>query len=279
MVRDNIENKQIVEEYKKRFAQILEFTMGDSNVVAEDGEEQPEGEEAMPQDGGAEGEMPMGDPNAMPQQDTNMGGDPSMMGNPNAMGGDPNMMDPNAGAAEDVAGGFNPQGAEGGMQDPNMMGDPNAMGGDTSMMQPDDEVVDITDLTDAQEATQEEISQFDEKFAKAISAIKSLESLIKQNDSKIEDLETEFKKRNPTPMEKMNNRRTISYPFNVSPEDYWKEKEAEGVYSTEDDNNGKDSEEYTITAGDINNNNNWKDISDSLDDFMYNQTLSNLLKF
>ena len=276
MVRDNIENKQIVEEYKKRFAQILEFTMGDSNVVAEDGEEQPEGEEAMPQDGGAEG---MGDPNAMPQQDTNMGGDPSMIGDPNAMGGDPNMMDPNAGAAEDVAGGFNPQGAEGGMQDPNMMGDPNAMGGDTSMMQPDDEVVDITDLTDAQEATQEEISQFDEKFAKAISAIKSLESLIKQNDSKIEDLETEFKKRNPTPMEKMNNRRTISYPFNVSPEDYWKEKEAEGVYSTEDDNNGKDSEEYTITAGDINNNNNWKDISDSLDDFMYNQTLSNLLKF
>lgn len=279
MVRDNIENKQIVEEYKKRFAQILEFTMGNSNVVTEDGEEQPEGEEAMPQDGGAEGEMPMGDTNDMPQQDTNMGGDPSMMGDPNAMGGDPNMMDPNAGAAEDVAGGFNPQGAEGGMQDPNMMGDPNAMGGDTSMMQPDDEVVDITDLTDAQEATQEEISQFDEKFAKAISAIKSLESLIKQNDSKIEDLETEFKKRNPTPMEKMNNRRTISYPFNVSPEDYWKEKEAEGVYSTEDDNNGKDSEEYTITAGDINNNNNWKDISDSLDDFMYNQTLSNLLKF
>lgn len=273
MVRDNIENKQIVEEYKKRFAQILEFTMGNSNVVTEDDEEQPEGEDAMPQDGGAEGEMPMGDPNAMPQQDPNMGGDP------NAMGGDPNMMDPNAGAAEDVAGGFNPQGAEGGMQDPNMMGDPNAMGGDTSMMQPDDEVVDITDLTDAQEATQEEISQFDEKFAKAISAIKSLESLIKQNDSKIEDLETEFKKRNPTPMEKMNNRRTISYPFNVSPEDYWKEKEAEGVYSTEDDNNGKDSEEYTITAGDINNNNNWKDISDSLDDFMYNQTLSNLLKF
>lgn len=273
MVRKDIEKKQIVEEYKKRFAQILEFTMGrSSDVVTEDDEETPQdGQEDAPTDSAdmQGGDMMGGDPNAMPQDDPNMGG----MEDPNAMGDDTNIMDPNAGAAEDVAGGFNPQGAEGDMQGPNMMGD------DTSMMQPDDEVVDITDLTDAQEATQEEISQFDEKFTKAISAIKSLEDLIKQNDSKIDALETELKKRNPTPMEKMNNRRTISYPFNVSPEDYWKEKESEGVYSTEDDNNGKDSEEYTITAGDINNGNNWKTISDSLDNFMYNQTLDNLLKF
>ena len=270
MVRDNLNEKQIVEDYKKRFAQILEFTFHKSDRMDEEGEEQPE---ADPQAGLPDGGMEGGDPNAMPQ-DPNMGGDPNMMGDDPNMGGDPNMMgdDPNMGGTEDVAGGFAPPG-------PNMDGDPNMMGDDPNAMQPDDEVVDITELTDAQEATQEEIEQFDEKFSKAISAIKSLEDLIKQNDSKIDALEVELKKRNPTPMEKMNNRRTISYPFNVSPEDYWEEKEAEGRYSTADDKNGKDSEQYTVTAGEINNANDWKSISDTLGkDFMFHQTLDKLLK-
>ena len=265
MVRDNLNEKQIVEDYKKRFAQILEFVVGEDYKINEEGEEQPEADpQAGLPDGGMEGGEDMGaaggDPNAMPQ-------DPNMGGDPNAMPQDPNM-----GGAEDVASGFAPQ-------DPNMGGDPNMMGGEGDTMQPDDEVVDITELTDAQEATQEEIEQFDEKFSKAILAIKSLEDLIKQNDSKIDALEDELKKRNPTPMEKMNNRRTISYPFNVSPEDYWEEKEAEGRYSTADDKNGKDSEQYTVTAGEINNANDWKSISDTLGkDFMFHQTLDKLLK-
>ena len=267
MGKNSEKNKLIVEQYKKRFAQIMEYTLNRSDVMTEDDEEIPQDAQGdMPMDGA---DMQGGDPNAMPQGDPNMDG----MEDPNAMGGDPNMMDPNAGAAEDVAGGFNPQGAEGDMQDPNMMG------GDTSMMQPDDEVVDITELTDSQEETQEEIEQMDSKFAKAIEAIKSLENLIKSNDKKIEDLESELKRRNPTPMEKMGNRAANSYPFNVSPNEYWKEKESEGVYSTEDDKNGKESEQYNITAGDINNATDWKNISDTLSkDFLYNQTLEKLLK-
>ena len=219
MVRDNLDKNVIVEEYKKRFAQILEFTMAHGgNVVDEADDEQKEDNAEMPEEVEGGEEMP---------QDVDMNPQ-SEMGDMQQDGA--NMPMDNDG--EDVAGGFNPQ-VDNDMEQ-----------NDMSMMHPEDEVVDITELTDAQEETQEEIEQFDEKFARAINAIKSLEDLIKKNDSKIEDLEVELKKRNPTPMEKMNNRRTISYPFNVSPEDYWKEKESEGVYSTEDDNNGKDSEEY-----------------------------------
>lgn len=200
------------------------------------------------------------------------------------MGGDPNaMQDPNAqGGEEDLTSGFNPEGGD--MQDPNMMGgDPNAIGG-VDTMQPDDEVVDITELTDAQEATQEELESFDSKFTKAIKAIEKIEAMINTNNKniadKISEIESEMKRRNPTPMEKLSNRAANSYPFNVSPKEYWDEKEKNSNYSADDDNNGKGQEQYTITVGDINNANDWKTISDSLDDdLLYNQTLNNILKY
>ena len=252
MAFHNTYNKElVVEEYKKRFQQILEYTSaGGFDLSEADDEqaadEQPMGGEQMPDMGG---EQPMG-------------GD---MQAPNMMGGDPNAMG-------------------GDMQDPNMMGgDPNAMGG-MDTMQPDDEVVDITELTDAQEATQEELESFDSKFTKAIKAIEKIEAMINTNNKniadKISEIEAEMKKRNPTPMEKLSNRAANSYPFNVSPKEYWDEKEKNSNYSADDDNNGRDQEQYTITVGDINNANDWKTISDSLDDdLLYNQTLNNILKF
>jgi hypothetical protein len=281
MAFHNTYNKErVVEEYKKRFQQILEYTSAGGFDLSEADDEQAE-------------EQPMeGDPNAMGgEQMPDMGGeqpmggdmqDPNMMGgDPNAMGGD--MQDPNAqGGGEDLTSGFNPEGGD--MQDPNMMGGgPNAMGG-MDTMQPDDEVVDITELTDAQEATQEELESFDSKFTKAIKAIEKIEAMINTNNKniadKISEIEVEMKKRNPTPMEKLSNRAANSYPFNVSPKEYWDEKEKNSNYSADDDNNGKGQEQYTITVGDINNANDWKTISDSLDDdLLYNQTLNNILKF
>lgn len=272
MKKNSKKNQLIVEEYKKRFAQIMEYTLGRGDVMTEDGEDAPQ--EEMPMDDGMGDDMGM-DPNA-PQDPNMMGGDPNGAPQDPNMGGDMGMGDPNMGGdpSVDVAGGFNPQmGGEEGMGDPNMMGD------ETSMMQPDDEVVDITDLTDAQEETKEEMEQFDSKFTKAIEAIKSLETMIKANDDKIDALQSELKKRNPTPMEKMSNRAANSYPFNVSPNEYWSEKEKNSNYSTEDDKNGKESEQYDITVGDVNNATDWKNISDTLSsDFMYNQTLEKLLK-
>lgn len=253
-------NQLIVEHYKKRFAQIMEYTMrGASDVMTEDGEDTPENN------------TPMGDDNGEMPQNNDMETMTPDMGNGNTppeeipQGDNMNMNQDDMG--DDITGGFNPQGV-----DDNMGGD------DTSMMQPDDEVVDITDLTDAQEETQEEIEQFDSKFAKAIEAIKSLENMIKTNDEKIDALQDEIKRRNPTPIEKMSNRASNSYPFNISPNEYWSEKEKTSNYSTEDDNNGKNQEQYTITNADINNMSDWKSISDTLsNDFIYNQTLEKLL--
>ena len=280
MAFHNTYNKElVVEEYKKRFQQILEYTSAGGFDLSEADDEQ------------AADEQPMGDDSMGGEQMPDMGGeqpmggdmqDPNMMGgDPNAMGGD--MQDPNAqGGGEDLTSGFNPEGGD--MQDPNMMGgDPNAMGG-MDTMQPDDEVVDITELTDAQEATQEELESFDSKFAKAIKAIEKIEAMINTNNKniadKISEIEVEMKKRNPTPMEKLSNRAANSYPFNVSPKEYWDEKEKNSNYSADDDNNGKGQEQYTITVGDINNANDWKTISDSLDDdLLYNQTLNNILKY
>jgi len=279
MAFHNTYNKElVVEEYKKRFQQILEYTSAGGFDLSEADDEQTE-------------EQPTeGDPNAMGgEQMPDMGGGPNAMGEPgmqdsNIMGGDPNaMQDPNAqGGEEDLTSGFNPEGGD--MQDPNMMGgDPNAIGG-VDTMQPDDEVVDITELTDAQEATQEELESFDSKFTKAIKAIEKIEAMINTNNKniadKISEIESEMKRRNPTPMEKLSNRAANSYPFNVSPKEYWDEKEKNSNYSADDDNNGKGQEQYTITVGDINNANDWKTISDSLDDdLLYNQTLNNILKY
>lgn len=281
MAFHNTYNKErIVEEYKKRFKQILEYSSANDlnfDMVSEADDEPTEG-----------GEDPMGEPPMDGGQMPDMGGEqmPDMGGDPNAMAGDPNMTGGDPYATDgDLTGGFNPEGSD--TQDPSMMGgDPNAMAGDMGMdtMQPDDEVVDITELTDAQEATQEELESFDSKFTKAIKAIEKIESMINTNNKniadKISEIENEMKRRNPTPMEKLSNRAANSYPFNVSPKEYWDEKEKTSNYSTDNDNNGKDQEQYTITVGDLNNATDWKNISDSLDDnLLYNQTLNNILKF
>lgn len=252
-----IRSEMIVEDYKKRFSQILEYTFPTNAVLSEDDEEEqmPEGDAEMG------GEEQMGDEVPMDQNAPMNNQDMPMDDNAQEM---PQDASANMEGAEDLTSGFAPEEEQGGM--------------DT--MQPDDEVVDITDLTDAQEETQEDIEQFGDAFKKAFKVIQSLEDMVNSTSAKIDNLEQELKKRNPTQMEKMSNRTAISYPFNVSPQEYWDEKEKNSNYSTEDDKNGKDSEEYTITVGDIANAKDWKNISDSLnDDFLHNQTLSSILKF
>lgn len=274
MKKDIYNDKVLVEAYKKRFAQILEYTMPNSNILGEDDEETP--------DAGMEGdEMPMNqmdngasDEGGMDQSIDNnqmMGAEMPQDGNDAQMDGGEMPMDQMGGEMSqegDLTSGFNPE-----MAANDNMGD----NGDISQMQPDDEVIDITDLTDAQEETQEELDAFDKKFVKAIEAINGIEKMLKTNDDKIEALSAEIKKRNPTPKEKMSNRAAISYPFNVSPEDYWEDKEKNSNYSTEDDQTKK---EFVIKQSDIDNARDWKNISDSMnDDFMYNQTLNKILNF
>ena len=248
------------------------------NGVDEDGEEDPNAAPAP--DAAAPGGDPAamggdpaamgGDPNAAPGGDpAAMGGDPAAMGGgPAAMGGDPNAA---AGGATPPEG-FNPQGEFGPTGDP-------APAGELDQPAPDDDVIDISDFTDSQEKMEDDIDKIDGKFAKVMKAIGAFEELLRSNDEKIEDLKAEFERRNPTQVEKLGIQQANSYPFNVNPNEYWKEKEATSNYSTEPDDNGKEQGQYVITADDVNGDVNWKGIYDSLnDDFLYHQTLDKIVR-
>ena len=131
------------------------------------------------------------------------------------------------------------------------------------MVGPDDEVVDITELTDAQDETNNKVKKLGFNLDKTFKQLEDFEKLINSTNEKIGELQREFEKRNPTQEEKLSARAAISYPFNVSPEDYWKEKEKTSNYSIDDDENGKEQQQYTITTKDIADTD-WKSISDSM---------------
>ena len=274
-----------------------EFVLMPQNTTLEaddnpdDGAPAPSGDTAM---GGAPapgGDLSMGGAPA-PGGDSGMGGDtgmggapapggdPSMGGAP-APGGDPGMGgDTGMGDAQQGPEGFNPQGPDPAMGgDPSMDGDISADSFDTQ--QPGDEVLDVTELTDKQDEIEKEIHSVGGKFEEVLKAIGSFEELLRSNDEKIENLKAEIERRNPTQIEKLGNRKNLSYPFNVTPEEYWDNKESTSNYSTEDDDNGKEQGQYVITANDVNGDTNWHEIAKSLDDkdFLYNQTLDKLLKF
>ena len=223
------------------------------------------------------GGAPM-DPNAASGADMGTGAPMD----PNAAPGADAPMDPNAapdaGTGDEEAAappqGFNPQPAAGGDIS---AADFDAAGGD--MQQPGDEVLDVTELTDKQEDIEKEVSEIGGKFDKVMKALGAFEELVRANNEKIEDLKAEYERRNPTQVEKLSMQTAKSYPFNVTPEEFWKEKEATSNYSTEDDDNGKEQGQYQITANDVAGATDWKAISDSLDDydFMYNQTLAKVM--
>jgi len=261
---------EILSEDIKRYQQILEY-VNLSGHLEEEGED-PNADPNAGGDPAAMGGAPGGDPNAMGGDPNAMGGDPNAaggdpnaMGDPNAAGGDPNAMgDPNAqgGGVE----GFDPQ------EDPNAAGgDPNAMGGDPNAMDaeqpgPDDNVIEIDDLTNAQDETNQAVMDLNDKFEKLLGVVDKFERFIDKNDSEIASLKQELEKRNPTPIEKLD-LRTVndSYPFNVKPNDYWKEKEETSNYRVGGDNM-EVADQYDLHQSDVDDVSSWKEIADSLDD-------------
>ena len=246
-------------EAHKHFMRMAEG-FGYSSMVQEEGDE-----DEMQQPNNAMG----GDPNAM-------GGAPDMGGNPNAMGGDPNAMggapdmggDPNAmGGAPDMGGDPNAMGGA-----PDMGGDPNAMGGapdmggDTMPPMEDEEpspeddpsLVDVEDITKAQEKTKDKVNsvgrdvvKVDKRLDSLMAAIDKMEAMIDANNQHIDDLNREFQKRNPTEVERLNLRSLDSYPFNVRPTDYWRDKGINSNYTAYFNNNEPTTHEYTITNDDV----------------------------
>ena len=263
-MKKELEKKNIMEA-RKRFQKLYEYSFYESNMNEADDEE---GAEDDPMAGGAEG-----------------GADPMMGGADPMAGGAEGDADPMAGDADPMV-----DGAEGDVSDPmagmegQLEGSMDAeMGADPMAGGEDEEVIDVDDLTNAQEKTYDKMSDLSKKFDKLLSVIDKFEEVIAMNDEKIDTLEAnikaELEKRNPTAIEKLNLRsQNDSQPFNVSPTDFWKEKEATSNYRIGDDMEDE-APQYKIMQGDIDEVGNWRSISQSLDTGDFNQTLKQILNF
>ena len=144
--------------------------------------------------------------------------------------------------------------AEGGTPAPDAGMNPD-MG--TEPMQPEDEVIDVDELTDSQEETEEKVDNIsvtmEKGFEKLLNVVSRLDQMIDASTANMEQIKQEIEKRNPTPIEKLNMRAANdSYPFNVSPDEYWKQKEATSNYRIGGEDE-PDAAQYTITQGDIDN--------------------------
>lgn len=269
MKKEILENKILRENYES-FRRLVEYTnAGPSGVMAEAGDEnQPDpmdGPDPSMGGGAPAGPDPMagGDPSMGGGMDAGMGGDPGMMGGdpsmggapagPDAMGGDPSM----GGGEAQPPQGFSPQGGEQEQLGATPETDPN---------QEEEEVIDVDDLTNSQEETEKKIDALSDKFERLIGMLDGFEKQIDSSNERMETLKAEIEKRNPTPVEKMSLRAKNSYPFNITPDEYWKDKEATSNYSPDDDNNGADDPVYQITKDDIDNISDWNQIYKSLDD-------------
>jgi hypothetical protein len=166
--------------------------------------------------------------------------------------------------------GFEPQGQI--EQDPNMSQAP------IDSVE-NEEVIDVDELTDSQEDTEKKVDALTSKFDKLFQMIGSFEEKIKQSDENINALKQEIEKRNPTQIEKMSMRSKGGYPFNVSPDEYWADKEATSNYSTEDDENGVNQDQYKITKNDVDNMTDWASISKSLDEEGMFKDLKDIFEF
>jgi hypothetical protein len=247
----------------KRFRMLCEYSF---NITEDDGEEvmdnPNEGEGNMPQmdapDAGMKGDDMPPEQN-MGQDDTNM--DMNGMGEtPEEGGGAP---------------GFNPE--------DNISNETPDMDGDieSEPMQDGDEVIDIDELTQSQEETEEKVDDIqvsmEKGFDKLLNVVDKLNTMIDASTAHMEQIKQEIEKRNPTPIEKLNMRAANdSYPFNVSPSDYWKSKEASSNYRIGGDDEDGDAEQYTITQGDIDKMTDFRAISKDLDDSEFNQNLLNI---
>ena len=131
----------------------------------------------------------------------------------------------------------------------------------------EDEVeVDVTSLVngadEAKKAAIKAMKVSKETGDDLMDKLSDLEARLTRMDSvanKIENLEKEIIKRNPTPIEKLEMRSLSSYPYNVKLSDYWSDKE--GQYDVMDDK----EKEYVLTKDDVDNEYSYSQIKDTFD--------------
>ena len=289
-------NEQI-ENYRKRFQTILEYTQVNGVL-----------NEAEPEDPMAGGDPMGGDPMAGGgAPDAGMGGDPMAGGDP--MGGDPMAGGgaPQGGAAPQGAegqqgqgvDGLNPQGGDpmaGAAPDAGMGGDPMAGGApmaddqameegpipgddapeddDVESMEEDDEVIDVDELTSYQQKTAKGVGKISDELKALKDLITNFEEKVNANNQGIEDLKRELQKRAPNAEEKITLRKAKSGPYTQNVEDYWENNAPENYkVSGEDD---IDNPKYVITKSDIDGISDWNSISKSFDEMAELNDLRNI---
>lgn len=256
----DIKKEKILEDAAKRFRMLCEYTF---NITEDDGEEdmgaeEPQGGEGMNTDMNADVQDDMSNPNVSQiSPDMNVG-EPPIEG-------------------EQGPTGFNPQGNEGDISSGDVSDE------NINNLDSDDEVIDVDDLTQSQEETEEKVDDIqismEKGFEKLLGVVSKLDKMIDASTANMKQIKQEIEKRNPTPLEKLNMRAANdSYPFNVSPDDYWKEKESSSNYRIGGEDE-EDAPQYTITQGDIDSITDFQTISKDLDSSMENQNLLNIFGF
>lgn len=248
---------------QKQFKKLYEYTfIGADDLTNEDEDDD------IPSENGPQMDNSMNMPNNGDMSGQNM----DMQGNQNINSEIPPQGD-DSNTANGVEG-FNPEGAE-----EENVEDINIDDNDVDIKQEDDEVIDVDDLTNAQEETDGKVSNLSVKFDELLAVVDKFDNMINNNNSKIDDLKAEIEKRNPTQIEKLSMQTQNSYPFNVTPEQYWSNKEKTSNYRTDSDNNGQEQGQYVITKDDINGDTDWRGISKSLDDDDLHQNLSSIFNY
>jgi hypothetical protein len=109
--------------------------------------------------------------------------------------------------------------------------------------------VDVTSLVKGSEEAKQAADKATQNTEMLLQKLSDLESRLANMttiSNKIEDLEQEIVKRNPTPVEKLEMRSLSSYPFNQKLTDYWADKE--GAYDVMGNNEPK---EYVLKKDDV----------------------------
>lgn len=150
----------------------------------------------------------------------------------------------------------------------------------------EDDVLDVEDLTQAQEKLNKkqnslghDLGEVDDRIVKLLTAVEKIQGAIEKNNNDITDLKSELEMRMPTKTEKLNMQSLKMYPFNVSPKDYWNDKEKDGVYQAEYDSQEPEvKKEYKITQDDVDNYTD-REIEDSFDkNEKLRQTMKDIFK-
>ena len=258
-----------IENYRKRFQTILEYTQ--VNGVLNEAEP----EEDMPTMGDAADNMG-GDPMGGGAPDAGMGGDP-MAGGAQEQGVDglnPQGGAPDAGMGADPMGGGAPMADDGAMEEGPVPGDDAVEDDDVESMEEDDEVIDVDELTSYQQKTAKGVGKISDELKALRDLITNFEDKVNANNQGIEDLKRELQKRAPNAEEKITLRKAKSGPFTQNVEDYWENNAPENYkVSGEDDiNNPK----YVITKSDIDGISDWNSISKSFDEMAELNDLRNI---